>query len=75
MTDFSFICIGAHTGYWIDGYIKKNSQKKILLVEPVKYNIAELKGDRTKVNWIRIGMKNNNFYVRKTGYGYARSIK
>ena len=38
------------------------------------YNIAELKGDRTKINWIRIGMKNNNFYVKKQGYAIARSI-
>ena len=36
-------------------------------------NIAELKGDKTKINWIRIGMKNNNFYVKKTGHAFARS--
>ena len=39
------------------------------------HNIAELKGDRTKINWIRIGMKNNNFYVKKQGHAIARSIK
>ena len=54
MTDFSFICIGAHTGYWIDPYIKKNSQKKILLVEPVKYNILELKKRYSHINNIYI---------------------
>jgi hypothetical protein len=36
-------------------------------------NIAELKGDKTKVNWVRIGMKDNNFYVKKIGHAYARS--
>ena len=41
--NFGFICIGAHTGYWINDFIKKHSKKKILLVEPVKYNILELK--------------------------------
>ena len=36
-------------------------------------NIAELKGDKTKINWVRIGMKDNNFYVKKQGHAYARS--
>ena len=36
-------------------------------------NIAELKGDKTKINWIRIGMKDNNFYVKKQGHAFARS--
>ena len=35
-------------------------------------NIAELKGDKTKINWIRIGMKDNNFYVKKQGHAFAR---
>ena len=37
------------------------------------HNIAELKGDKTKINWVRIGMKDNNFYVKKQGHAYARS--
>ena len=73
MTDFSFICIGAHTGYWIDGYIKKNSQKKILLVEPVKYNIAELKKKYNHINSIYIencavsdeNKKINFYYIKE----------
>ena len=43
MTDFSLICIGAHTGFWIKNLIKKHSEKKILLVEPVVYNFLQLK--------------------------------
>jgi len=54
VTDFSFICIGAHTGYWIDDYVKKNLQKKILLVEPVKYNILELKKKYSHINNVYI---------------------
>ena len=36
-------------------------------------NIAELKGDKTKINCIRIGMKDNNFNVKKQGHAFARS--
>ena len=50
MTDFGFICIGAHTGFWINDLVKKNSQKKILLVEPVKYNFLELKKKYSHIN-------------------------
>ena len=39
------------------------------------HNIAELKGDKTKINWIRIGFKNNNFYIKKQGHAIARSEK
>jgi hemolysin-activating ACP:hemolysin acyltransferase len=69
-----------HNSWWnngeevwhIDTVIKKGFD-----VLPVhrwtSQNIAELKGDKTKVNWVRIGMKNNNFYVKKIGHAYARS--
>ena len=43
MKDFSFICIGAHTGFWIENLIKEHSKKEILLVEPVDYNFSQLK--------------------------------
>ena len=39
------------------------------------HNIAELKGDKTRINWIRIGFKNNNFYIKKQGHAIARSEK
>ena len=56
----------------IDTIVKKGSD-----VLPIhrwtSHNIAELKGDKTKINWVRIGMKDNNFYVKKQGHAYARS--
>ena len=69
-----------HDSWWnngeevwhIDTVVKKGSD-----VLPIhrwtSYNIAELKGDKTKINWVRIGMKDNNFYVKKQGHAYARS--
>jgi hemolysin-activating ACP:hemolysin acyltransferase len=69
-----------HDSWWnngeevwhIDTVVKKGSD-----VLPIhrwtSQNIAELKGDKTKVNWVRIGMKDNNFYVKKIGHAYARS--
>ena len=56
----------------IDTVVKKGSD-----VLPIhrwtSQNIAELKGDKTKINWVRIGMKDNNFYVKKQGHAFARS--
>ena len=69
-----------HDSWWnngeevwhIDTVVKKGSD-----VLPIHrwtlHNIAELKGDKTKINWVRIGMKDNNFYVKKQGYAFARS--
>jgi hemolysin-activating ACP:hemolysin acyltransferase len=69
-----------HDSWWnngeevwhIDTVVKKGSD-----VLPIhrwtSHNIAELKGDKTKINWVRIGMKDNNFYVKKQGHAYARS--
>ena len=69
-----------HDSWWnngeevwhIDTVVKKGSD-----VLPIhrwtSQNIAELKGDKTKINWVRIGMKDNNFYVKKIGHAYARS--
>ena len=39
---FGLVSIGSHTGVWLKEEIEKQS-KKILLIEPVKHNIAELK--------------------------------
>ena len=69
-----------HDSWWnngeevwhIDTVVKKGSD-----VLPIhrwtSQNIAELKGDKTKINWVRIGIKDNNFYVKKQGHAYARS--
>jgi FkbM family methyltransferase len=43
VTDFSLICIGAHTGFWIENLVKEHFKKEILLVEPVDYNFSQLK--------------------------------
>ncbi len=42
MSNFGLVVIGAHHGYWLQDEIKKTS-KNILLVEPVPYNILQLK--------------------------------
>ena len=71
-----------HDSWWnngeevwhIDTVVKKGSD-----VLPIhrwtSHNIAEVKGDKTKINWIRIGFKNNNFYIKKQGHAIARSEK
>ena len=42
MSNFGLVVIGAHYGYWLQDEIKK-TLKNILLVEPVPYNILQLK--------------------------------
>ena len=42
MSNFGLVVIGAHHGYWLQDEIKQTS-KNILLVEPVPYNILQLK--------------------------------
>jgi len=42
MSNFGLVVIGAHHGFWLENQIQKTS-KKILLVEPVKYNFLQLK--------------------------------
>ena len=43
MSNFGFISIGSHTGYWLEEELKKFSNKKVILIEPVEYNLSELK--------------------------------
>jgi FkbM family methyltransferase len=43
LSNFGFISIGSHTGYWLEDELKNYSNKKIILIEPVKYNLVELK--------------------------------
>jgi FkbM family methyltransferase len=42
MSNFGLVVIGAHHGFWLENQIQKTS-KKVLLVEPVKYNFLQLK--------------------------------
>jgi|TARA_B110000438_G_scaffold241017_1_gene239967 FkbM family methyltransferase len=43
LSNFGFISIGSHTGYWLEEELKKFSDKKVILIEPVEYNLSELK--------------------------------
>jgi FkbM family methyltransferase len=42
MSNFGLVVIGAHHGFWLENQMQETS-KKILLVEPVKYNFLQLK--------------------------------
>ena len=43
MEKFGLVVLGAHTGFHIKPEIVKCADKKVLLVEPVPYNIVEIK--------------------------------
>ena len=43
MEKFGVVVLGAHTGFHIKPEILKCADKKVLLVEPVPYNIVEIK--------------------------------
>ena len=43
MQDYGLVSIGSHTGYWLKDELEKFKLKKNILVEPVPYNIKELK--------------------------------
>ena len=47
MHDYGLVSIGSHTGVWLKEELKKFNKKKNILIEPVPYNIVELK-DTTK---------------------------
>ena len=50
---FGLVSIGSHTGYWLKHEIEKQSEK-ILLIEPVKHNLDELKENTKNINNITI---------------------
>ena len=43
MQDYGLVSIGSHTGIWLKEELKKFNLYKNILIEPVPYNIAELK--------------------------------
>ena len=43
MQEYGLVSIGSHTGFWLKEELKKFSSKKNILIEPVPYNIVELK--------------------------------
>ena len=48
MHDFGLVSIGSHTGYWLQNQLDRFSLKKNILIEPVPYNIIELKENVSK---------------------------
>ena len=43
MQDYGLVSIGSHTGVWLKEELKRFDNKKNILIEPVPYNIVELK--------------------------------
>ena len=64
--NFELVSIGSHTGFWLKDEIAKQSEKKILLIEPVKHNIAELK-QNIKVN--------NNIIIEESAISKIDQVK
>ena len=54
MDKFGLVVIGAHSGVWLTTLFEKYKNQKIILVEPVPYNILLLKENTKKYNNIRI---------------------
>jgi FkbM family methyltransferase len=72
MNNFGLVVIGAHNGSGLENEVLKTS-KKILFVEPIKYNFSELQDRYKNLNNIYFdnsAVSNNNdklnfFYVKK----------
>ena len=45
MQAYGLVSIGSHTGIWLKEELKNFNLKKNILIEPVPYNIAELKNN------------------------------
>ncbi|OUV61626.1 MAG: hypothetical protein CBC88_00045 [Candidatus Pelagibacter sp. TMED128] len=43
MYEYGLVSIGSHTGFWLQPEFKRFNKKKNILIEPVPYNIIELK--------------------------------
>ncbi len=54
MQEYGLISIGSHTGAWLKNELKEFSSKKNILIEPVPYNITELKENIKEYNNIII---------------------
>ena len=66
LSNFAFVSIGSHTGYWLEKELESFSNEKILLVEPVKYNLKELR-ERTA--------KYKNIIIEEVAIGDKDEIK
>ena len=54
MSNFGLVVIGAHSGIWLTSLLEKYKEQSILLVEPVPYNIQQLKENISKYKDIKI---------------------
>ena len=54
MHEYGLVSIGSHTGFWLQKELEKFKNKKNILVEPVPYNLIELKENTKKFDNIVI---------------------
>ena len=54
MQEYGLVSIGSHTGFWLQEELKKFKKKKNILIEPVPYNLAELRDNIKNFNNIII---------------------
>ena len=54
MYEYGLVSIGSHTGFWLQNELEKFKNKKNILIEPVPYNLIELKENTKKFNNIII---------------------
>ena len=54
MNEFGLVVIGSHSGVWLTSLLEEYKHKNILLVEPVPYNIIQLKENTSKFENIKI---------------------
>ena len=66
MTKFSYVTIGAHFGVHLEKDLNFFSGNKILLVEPVPYNIEMLKENISA---------NNNIFIEQTAIGEKDEVR
>ena len=54
MNEFGLVVIGSHSGVWLTSLLEEYKNKNILLVEPVPYNVIQLKENTSKYENIKI---------------------
>jgi FkbM family methyltransferase len=54
MHEYGLVSIGSHTGFWLQTELKRFKDKKNILIEPVPYNLIELKENTKKFDNIII---------------------
>ena len=54
MNEFGLVVIGSHSGVWLTSFFEEYKNKNILLVEPVPYNVIQLKENTSKYENMKI---------------------